>query len=265
MSLGSQIKDKISNKFLFRKNKSDRFIELDVLRGLAIIYMISFHFLWDLDYYGVRSLNAQMWQFKEIGAPVFFILVGICLVVSKNKNSIKPSSEQKKYNQHLILRGLKIFGLGMIITIVTMIIIPNRPVLFGVLHCIGLSIILCIPFLRFKSYNILFAILLILTGFLLGQYTIENPTVFHLALGLHQANIWSYTIDYFPLFPWFGVTLLGIALGDILYKDNKRRFIFPDLSKYKPVYMFSWMGQHSLTIYLLHQPLIAGVLFIFVR
>jgi len=73
----------------------------------------------------------------------------------------------------------------------------------------------------------------------------------------------KYTIDYFPLLPWLGVCLLGIALGDIMYKDNKRRFPLPDLSKYRPSKLFSWLGQHSLAIYLLHQPVIAGVLFLF--
>ncbi|MHA1487713.1 MAG: heparan-alpha-glucosaminide N-acetyltransferase domain-containing protein, partial [Promethearchaeota archaeon] len=70
--------------------------------------------------------------------------------------------------------------------------------------------------------------------------------------------------DYFPLIPWFGATLVGIVLGSILYKDNKRRFYLPDLSKYKSFTMLSWVGKHSLAIYLFHQPVIAGMLFIFV-
>jgi uncharacterized membrane protein len=184
-------------------------------------------------------------------------------VVSKNKKLNQPSFDKKRYNKHLFLRGLKIIGLGMIITIITMIFIPGRPIIFGVLHCIGFSIILSIPFLKFKSYNILFATLIILTGIIMGQYTIENPTVLHLAVGLHQSDITQYTIDYFPLFPWFGGCLVGIALGHILYKGNERRFKIPDLSKYKPVTMFSWLGQHSLAIYLFHQPVIAGTLFIY--
>lgn len=258
MSMGCIIKNQI-------KNQSDRFIELDIFRGFALAIMIFFHTLWDLDYFGIMPLNEQLWQFKEIGAPMFFILIGMCLVVSRNKNSLKPSFDQKKYNQYLFTRGLKIFSLGMIITIGTMLFIPDRPIVFGVLHCIGISIILSIPFLKFRYYNILFATIAILAGFLLGQYIIDNPTAFHLAVGLHQANVWSYTIDYFPLFPWFGVTLLGIAMGDLLYKDNRRLFHLPDLSKYKSFNLFSWMGQHSLSIYLIHQPVIAGVLLFIVR
>ncbi len=242
---------------------SRRFIELDVLRGFAIIFMIFLHIMWDLDYFGFIPMNTQIYQFQKIVPAMFFVLLGMCLVVSKNKKLNQPSFDEKRYNKHLFLRGLKIFGLGMIITIITMIFIPDRPIIFGVLHCIGFSIILSIPFLKFKSYNILFATLIILTGIIMGQYTIENPTVLHLAVGLHQSDIAQYTIDYFPLFPWFGACLFGIALGHFLYKGNERRFKIPDLSKYKPVTMFSWLGQHSLAIYLFHQPVIAGTLFIF--
>ena len=96
-----------------------------------------------------------------------------------------------------------------------------------------------------------------------AQHPTKNPTLFHLILGMHQENVWAYTVDYFPLVPWFGVTLLGIAVGDWLYCGDKRRFRMPDLSRYKPVKMFQWAGQHSLVIYLLHQPIIAGTLTLF--
>ena len=252
------------NKVKTQKHSSNRFIELDILRGIAIGLMIFLHLLWDLDYFGFLPLNHQIYQFQYIVPITFFLLVGICLVVGKNKNPNKTPLEQKNYNRHLIMRGIKIFGFGIAITIVTFIFMPDRPIIFGVLHFIGLSIILSIPFLKLKYYNILFALLIIFVGIIIGQYPIENPTIFHLILGFHQSNIWSYTIDYFPLIPWFGVILLGVLLGDILYKDNKRKFILPDLSKYRSFTALSWIGKHSLVIYLLHQPVISGVLFIFV-
>ena len=252
------------NKVKIRKHSSDRFIELDILRGFAIGLMIFLHLLWDLDYFGIVPLNHQIYQFQEIVPITFFLLVGICLVVGKNKNPNKTPLEQKNYNKHLIMRGIKIFGFGIAITIVTVIFMPDRPIIFGVLHFIGLSIILILPFLKLKYYNVPIAFLIIFVGILIGMYPIENPTVFHLVLGFHQANIWSYTIDYFPLIPWFGVILLGVVLGDILYKDNKRKFNLPDLSKYSSFKALSWIGKHSLVIYLLHQPVISGMLFIFV-
>ena len=240
--------------------QSQRFIELDILRGFAIIFMIVLHLLWDLDYFGILSLNKNIYSLNFIVPIMFFLLVGICQAVNTNKYCNQP----KKLYLRSIQRGLWIFNLGMLFTLLTAIFLPDRPILFGVLHCIGLSIIISAPFLKIKSFNLLVAAIIIIAGLTIGSlYRIEQPTILQFAVGFHQSSVMKYTIDYFPLLPWLGVCLLGIALGDIMYKDNKRRFPLPDLSKYRPSKLFSWLGQHSLAIYLLHQPVIAGVLFLF--
>ena len=95
------------------------------------------------------------------------------------------------------------------------------------------------------------------------QSLIHNPTLLHLIIGQHSADLWSYTLDYFPMMPWFGLVLLGISIGDQLYEGSSRRFRMPDLSEYKPVKIFQWCGQHSLGLYLLHQPVIAGALSVY--
>jgi uncharacterized membrane protein len=242
-----------------QKPHSNRFIELDLIRGFAIAIMIFFHILWDLDYFGLIPLDNSLYQQSKIMPSLFFLLVGICLYVSSHRKPL--GSEQIK---HLITRGTWILGLALFLTIITFIFFPDRPILFGVLHCIGLCIILCIPVLKLKPvYTMTLAMIIILTGFFINSIPMEHPTIVHLAVGIHPQNIWAYTIDYFPLFPWLGVCLLGVAIGAVLYKDNKRQFRLPDLSRYKPVHLFSWMGQHSLAIYLVHQPIIAGALSVY--
>jgi uncharacterized membrane protein len=240
---------------LTKKKTSFRFPELDALRGSAIILMIFLHLLWDLDYFGIMPLNHDLYQIQFICPFLFLLLVGICLSVSYNK-----ANTSNRTHSRLLFRGFKIFLLGVALSVITFILLPDRPIIFGVLHCIGCSIMLSVVFLRFKTYALLPAVGIIIIGLFFGTITVSNPTVIHLALGLHQQNVWSTTIDYFPLFPWFGVTLLGIAVGNVLYKDNKRQFHLPNIARYTSVNMMSWLGKHSLLIYLLHQPLIAGLL-----
>jgi uncharacterized membrane protein len=243
-------------------NASPRFMELDILRGFAILFMIILHFFWDLDYFGILPLHKNFYSLNLIVPVMFFLLVGICQTV----NNYKYRDQPKKMYLRTVQRGLWILNLGMLLTLLTSIVLPDRPIMFGVLHCIGLSIILSIPFLSLKSQNILSAAIFITGGLLIYfLFSVENPTIIQLALGLHQSNIGQHTIDYFPILPWSGVCLLGIAFGNILYKENKRQFPLPDLTRYKPSKAFSWLGQHSLAIYLLHQPIIAGLLFLCIK
>ena len=85
-------------------------------------------------------------------------------------------------------------------------------IVFGILHLIGVSIILAPFFYRFGKYNFVIGAIVILIGFAVTN--IPGP-VFLLPLGLHPAAWWS--VDYEPLFPWFGVVLLGIGIGSVLY------------------------------------------------
>lgn len=243
------------------KPSPQRFIEIDMLRGLAISLMVFGHILWDLSYFGLVPMNNVLYSaLQKIVPPLFFLLVGVGLVVSKKKAESKPANDEKEYFKRLTLRGIKIVSLGMILSAFSFLIIPDKPVYFGVLHCIGFSMILSAPFLKYRNFNILAAILLLFSSQIIMNFSFSNPTILHLAFGLHPSDVWMHTVDYFPLMPWFGITLVGIVIGDWLYCGDKRVFRMPDLSKYRPVRVFQWAGQHSLGIYLIHQPIIAGAL-----
>lgn len=255
---------RITEQKTFPTPTSKRFFEIDMLRGVAIILMIFGHMLWDLDYFGIMPINNAVYSIlQKTVPPLFFLLVGVSLIVAQKKLESSIYKNEHKYYLGVMSRGLKIFGLGMILTIGSLLVMPSTPVFFGVLHCIGISVILSAVFLKFRRYNLLIALILIFLGTIISQQCIENATCLHLLIGLHPADIWSHTVDYFPLLPWFGICLLGIVIGDWLYSGEERRFRMPDLSKYAPVRMVQWFGKHSLYIYLVHQPVIAGVMFAF--
>ena len=241
------------------KQADGRLWEIDFLRGIAIILMIIFHFIYDLNHYSLIQYKLWTGPFaiaSSITASIFVLLVGISLTISfqKKKKIIPLNSIRTTF----LRRGLKLFGLGLIITFASWIIIPERFVIFGILHCIGICIILSIPFLSSIRMNFLFGSLLVITGLYLRLLTFDFS--FLIPFGFLPSNY--FTIDYFPLLPWFGVVLLGIALGNYFYPQGKRKFNVEDKSSIGIPQKICFIGRHSLPIYFIHQPILVGFIFI---
>jgi uncharacterized membrane protein len=231
-----------------------RFWELDFLRGMAVIAMIAFHFFFDMNYFAGAGflLNSGIYFLLAKFVQLSFItLVGISLTISYKRNQ-----EFGKF----LKRGIIIFCLGSLITIFTYLFFRQGTIWFGVLHFIGLSIILSYPFLKLKWKNVFWGIIFILLGICLLQFSFPFP--FLLWLGFSPQAF--YTFDYFPLLPWFGVVLMGIFLGNVLYTNKKRNFRLFDFSNSIISKSACFLGRHSLAIYFLHQPFMVAAIYLFV-
>jgi uncharacterized membrane protein len=244
------------------KKSEGRYWELDFLRGIAIILMVLFHFIYDLNH--IRIIYYKLWEgpfdyASKLVASVFFLLVGISLTISYNKTRNTQSINQIRIR--IFYRGLKLIFLGMIITIISWIIIPSRFVIFGVLHCIGVSIILSIPMLSKKNSNLFLGSIVILFGILL-HYLVFNVT-WLIPLGFLPTKFFS--IDFFPLFPWFGIVLVGIGIGHYLYPEGKRRFDIDYDKNKRVINKISYIGRHSLHIYFFHQPVLFLIIFFLIH
>ncbi|MDO5835600.1 MAG: heparan-alpha-glucosaminide N-acetyltransferase [Methanobacterium sp.] len=242
------------------KDLNKRFWEIDVLRGLAILLMVVYHLIFDLTYFGIFYFNLSwgvLWWFARVVAFIFLFLVGVSLNLSYTRTQLQ-GKENKAIFKKYFKRGVKIFSLGLLVTLATWIFIPEDFIVFGVLHFIGIAIILEYPFLNKKYFNLVLGFIFILIGFILAQFTVNYPWL--LWLGLKPA--WFITVDYFPLLPWLGVVSLGLFTGKILYPSYERKFDLRDLSKSPVIEIFSFMGRHSLLIYLLHQPLLILILYL---
>jgi uncharacterized membrane protein len=229
---------------------SFRYWEIDLFRGIAVVMMVVFHTVFDLSFFSILPVNVStgFWRsFAVLTAFIFIFLVGTSLYIHQNR--AMAGSLRNSYTQYLV-RGGKIFGLGVVITLVTYLIIGDGFILFGVLHCIGASILIAPVFFGRPKAGFFAAILILASGFLVA--TISGP-VWFAWIGIHPA--YFYTLDYFPLIPWLGVVLLGLTTGTYLYPKGKRALPLSDQSpKYTgPV---CWMGRHSLILYLVHQPVI---------
>ena len=238
-----------------------RFWEIDLMRGLAIVLMVVFHLLYDLNYfigYGF-DLNSGLWMYVGRSAAILFILLsGISLSLSFSRTIILKNTGQKVYLKYL-KRGCRIFSWGMVITFMTWLFLGKGVIVFGILHFIGVSIILAYPFLRFRdSKNFLTGVVIVLLGLYLGNFTFDSPWLLWLGLRPHD----FYTLDYFPICPWLGVTLIGVSAGNFLYHGYTRRFNIREVSSYLPVRLGCMVGKNSLSIYLIHQPVLIGLLYL---
>lgn len=232
-------------------DSDSRFREIDATRGIAILMMILFHTVFDLNFFMILPVNIStgFWRwFAMATASLFLLVVGISLVVSHARSAAKLSgfALTKKF----LFRGAGIFSLGLLVTLATWLYLHEGFILFGILHLIGVSVMLSPLFFRFGKYNILFGLLFISGGFFIG--TLQGPA-WLLPLGIYPASFTS--VDYTPLIPWFGAVLVGLGVGEFLYSGGVRQFTVPHLPD-RIVQPLSLLGRHSLIIYLVHQPVI---------
>lgn len=224
-----------------------RIWELDALRGICILGMVVVHFVYDLGSLGFRVSSGLFHAVQYWGGTLFVLLSGICVTLG---------------SKH-IRRGLTVFGCGMVCTAVTagmyLLGLADKGILiyFGVLHCLGACMLLW-HLLRRCSNRLLgiLAGLFCVSGVYLERTVLIN-TPWLIPLGFLYPGFSS--ADYFPLLPNLGYFLFGVLLGRALYP--RKDTLFPKTDPHRfPIPLFCALGRHSLLIYLLHQPLITGLL-----
>ncbi len=224
-----------------------RIWEIDFVRGLAIIFMVIFNYAFALDYLHVYTAASGWlfwWLFPRLVAGTFILVAGIAAAVSYQKT---------KDAKRRIRRGLTILAWGLLITIVTYAAVPQETIWFGILHLIGLSVILSPLLIKLGTNTLPVGLAVAAVGFYIGGITISSPLL--LWLGFVPYNF--ATLDYFPLLPWLGVFSIGVYIGIRFYKNGKR------VKRKEPrsAGVISFLGRHSLFIYLTHQILLLFVLY----
>lgn len=233
-----------------------RYPEIDLLRGIAILMMILFHTIFDLTFFRIVPFDVMdgFWRyFAYATASLFLLIVGVSLSISHARAATRLQG--RALVQKFLLRGGGIFCCGLLVTVATWWYLQQGYVIFGILHLIGVAVMLSPLFFRFRTWNAVIGIVFIALGWILA--TISGPMGL-LVFGIHPLTFQS--VDYTPIFPWMGLVLIGLALGEFAYPGGVRRWALPKLPE-QAIAPVTFLGRHSLLIYLIHQPVILLVLY----
>lgn len=220
---------------------------IDVFRGIAIVVMALYHLLWDLNYEGVISVGIGIdWQWISFQRSIvmgFLLLVGASLWLA-HRDGINWRGFWKR--EALLIAA----ALG--VSVVTWFQFGEYFAYFGILHAIALFSLMALPFVRAPVWvsGATAALFLLLP---LASSALFNPRWLSWIGFFRDVPM---TADLVPVFPWFGVVLLGMIGMRLLHATP----LFTWQSQNPVPRMLAFMGRWSLWIYLIHQPVIFGLL-----
>jgi uncharacterized membrane protein len=233
-----------------------RFDRIDAVRGVAIVWMTVFHFCFDLNYFGWIRQNFVLdpfwtWQRTSI-VSLFLFCAGLGQAVATAQGQGWPRFWR---------RWAQVAGCALLVTAGSALMFPDTFIYFGVLHGIAVMLILVRLTARWGAWL-----------WLPGAIAIAAPLAampVHVAFGnLHMLNerwlnwigfisMKPATQDYVPLLPWLGVMWWGMAAGQWLLRHRPALLQGPIPATARPL---AWLGRWSLAWYMLHQPILLGLL-----
>ncbi len=225
---------------------------IDCARGLALVGMAVYHFSWDLADFRLASpmlpFTPPMRLLSHMVASAFLALVGVSLALAHRSG----------LNLRAFWRRLAIVaGAAALVTAGSFAFAPSEPITFGILHCIAVASLLAGPFVTAPAWASLAIGVAAIAAPFLGRSTLFDPP-WLLWLGLGEAL--PNTLDWRPLLPWAGVVFLGLGVtrlpGVLTWLKRPDRW----RAKSAAARGISFAGRHSLPIYLVHQPILIGLL-----
>ena len=213
--------------------------------------MFVYHFAFDLRFF--RMINADfehdIWWlvFRSVIVSSFMTLVGISIVLADSAGTGTPQ----------FLRRLAVIAVAALgVTLGSWVMFPASFIYFGILHCIVLTSLIAWPLRRSPGIALAIGVTVMIAGLLWSSSFFDVRGWSWLGFMTHK----PVTEDYVPLAPWAGATFIGIAIGHALMRAN-----------FRPVFLLDgapgwlrWLGRHSLIVYLAHQPILLGTLWMIV-
>ncbi|WP_299731105.1 heparan-alpha-glucosaminide N-acetyltransferase [uncultured Endozoicomonas sp.] len=210
-------------------NHSNRYPIIDWLRGIAIILMVVFHFVYDLRAFDLIAFDtkALWWRlYNNLIIFLFLFCAGLGLYVC-HRQGIRWEVVRRQV--------MKLGAAALSISVITWYLFPNSWIYFGTLHCILASYLLGLLFVK----KPLLALMVAAVNYLSLLYTYEASIEFP-RFG-EQGSL-----DHIPLYPFGAALFLGVFAASIGF----HRLSLPIKSGSN---LIPFLGRHSLKIYLGHQ------------
>jgi uncharacterized membrane protein len=227
-----------------------RYPIIDVLRGVAIIAMMAYHFGFDLNIQGyiTQDINHSLsWQLaRSLILSGFLLLAGFSIMLARH------SAAKKRWQ-----RLARIAVCATLVSIGSYLMFPQSWIFFGVLHFMLLASLLCWFLVGREKWLLPLAFIALGLGWFYQSSTFDQPLWQCLGMMTHK----PMTEDYVPMLPWIGVMLIGQYIGaKVLAKPDSALLAIRPITALKPV---GWLGRHSLAVYMLHQPILLGLLSVY--
>ncbi|MGE8318464.1 MAG: DUF1624 domain-containing protein [Comamonas sp.] len=236
-----------------------RWIHLDALRGLALVWMTVFHFCFDLSHLGFWPqdfYHDPFWTWQRVGIVTLFLL---CVGISQALVQARPVPAPL-----LGPRWWRVAGCALLVSVASYLVFPQSYIYFGVLHCIA-AVSLLLGWAQRWRGPVLLAVAAFAVALprIYGLVSAELPAALMQALDGRAGSVLGLitqlprTEDYVPLLPWMGVALLGLWLGRLMVRRPPAALQRP---AGWPLRLLAALGRHSLTYYMLHQVVLMGAL-----
>ena len=241
-----------------KKNKNanlkNRIYLLDTIRGILIIGVVVYHILFDLyDLFDVSACQFIITKYadfiRDFGAGTLIFISGISSRLSRSN----------------IKRGIKAIIFSILLSIVTYF--ADCFIFFGIIHFMGTAMLIYGLLEKFLiKLDGIVAILVSFILFVICIYVLDNSiypkewndTVYGYVLGFDGGKYMSW--DYFPLLRWIFLFITGTYVGKYFKEGRIPGFFYKDFCK--PI---TFLGRYTIWIYLLHQPIVMGILMIIFR
>lgn len=227
-----------------------RLLALDLARSAALLGMVAFHIVFDLQMFGYLPYGTTATPFfywlARIVAGSFIFLAGVSLWLAHGQGIRWPAFWR---------RWIKLAAAAALVSAATYAAFPAYFVYFGILHSIAASSLIGLAFLRLPATVTAAAgAAIMVASYQLPSDAFNAPGLRFLGL----ATIPAETIDFEPVFPWVGPFLLGLAAARLASRFALWRHLA--LPSTRLLRALAWPGKHSLLVYLVHQPVLMGLI-----